>query len=181
MKKLSMLMALICAGFLWAAEYEVDASHSSVGFEVKHMMVSKVKGDFKKLSGSVDFDGKNVKGLSGEVSIADINTNNSSRDDHLKAKDFFDAKGFPKATFKMTKFEKGKLYADIKIRNVTKNIAFKAELSGPIKHPKSGKDVISLSLSGELNRKDFKVGSNTPDNQVSDIVGISIEIEAVEK
>ena len=85
-------MALICAGFLWAAEYEVDASPSSVGFEVKHMMVSKVKGDFKKLSGSVDFDGKNVKGLSGEVSIADINTNNSSRDDHLKANDFFDAK-----------------------------------------------------------------------------------------
>ena len=81
----------------------------------------------------------------------------------------------------MTRVEKGKLYADVKIRNVTKNIAFKAELSGPIKHPKSGKDVISLSLSGELNRKDFKVGSNTPDNQVSDIVGISIEIEAVEK
>lgn len=181
MKKFSMLMAAVSLSFLCAAKYEVDASHSSVGFEVKHMMVSKVKGDFKKLSGSVDFDGKAIKGLSGEVNIVDINTNNSTRDDHLKAKDFFDAKGFPKATLKMTKFEKGKLYADVKIRNVTKNIAFTAELSGPIKHPKSGKNVISLSLSGEINRKDFKVGSDTPDSQVSDIVGLSIELEAVEK
>lgn len=181
MKKLSLLVAVAFVGLLPAAKYEVDASHSSVGFEVKHMMVSKVKGDFKKLSGSIDFDGKNVKGLSGEVNIADINTNNNSRDDHLKAKDFFDAKGFPKATLKMTKFEKGKLYADVKIRDVTKNIAFKAEVSGPIKHPRNGKNVISLSLSGELNRKDFKVGSDTPDNQVSDIVGLSIELEAVEK
>ena len=78
----------------------------------------------------------------------------------------------------MTKFENGKLYADLKIRDVVKNVVFDAQIGGPIKHPKTGKDVISISLKGEINRKDFKVGEDTANSSVSDKVIIDIELEA---
>ncbi|WP_066387519.1 YceI family protein [Helicobacter himalayensis] len=181
MRVVSFVAALALAGSLSAATFQVDVSHSSVGFEVKHLMVSKVKGDFKNFSGEVEFDGKKLTKLEGQVKIADINTNNDARDKHLNAPDFFDAKKFPTATFKMTKLEKNKLYADITIRGVTKNIAFDVDVSGPVKHPKTGKDLISISLKGALNRKDFKVGESTGDSSVSELVGINIEIEATEK
>lgn len=174
----STLAAALCLGSASAAPYTIDSTHSSVGFEVKHLMVSKVKGNFKKFSGEVEFDGQKLTKLSGEVKIADINTDNASRDAHLNQPDFFDAKKFPNATLNMTKFEKGKVYADLKIRDVVKNIVFDAEIGGPIKHPKTGKDVISISLKGEINRKDFKVGEETADSSVSEKVIIDIELEA---
>ncbi|HIV48249.1 YceI family protein [uncultured Helicobacter sp.] len=175
------LAAVFCLGGVNAAPYTIDPTHSSVGFEVKHLMVSKVKGNFKKFSGEVEFDGKKLTKLSGEVKIADINTDNNARDKHLNDADFFDAKKFPNATLTMTKFEKGKVYADLKIRDVVKNVVFNAEIGGPIKHPKTGKDVISISLRGEINRKDFKVGEDTADNSVSEKVIIEIELEASAK
>lgn len=172
------VVALMALGIVSAAPFSIDPTHSSVGFEVKHLMVSKVKGNFKKFSGEIDFDGKKLTKLSGEVAIADINTENKARDKHLNDADFFDAKKFPTATLNMTKFEKGKVYADLKIRDVVKNVVFSTEIGGPIKHPKTGKDVISLSLKGEINRKDFKVGQETPDSQISEKIIIEIEIEA---
>ena len=175
---ISTLAAAFCLSSINAAPYTIDPTHSSVGFEVKHLMVSKVKGNFKKFSGEAEFDGQKLTKLSGEVKIADINTENASRDAHLNKPDFFDAKKFPNATLNMTKFENGKLYADLKIRDVVKNVVFDAQIGGPIKHPKTGKDVISISLKGEINRKDFKVGEDTANSSVSDKVIIDIELEA---
>ncbi|MCI7710205.1 MAG: YceI family protein [Helicobacter sp.] len=176
--KAFMIALAVAFGSMSAAPYVVDSTHSSVGFEVKHLMVSKVKGNFKKFSGEIEFDGKALTKLNGKVAIADINTDNNTRDKHLNAPDFFDSKKFPDATLSMTKFEKGKVYADLKIRDVVKNVVFDAEIGGPIKHPKTGKDIISVSLKGEINRKDFNVGEDTADSSVSDKVIIAIELEA---
>ncbi|MCI6217161.1 MAG: YceI family protein [Helicobacter sp.] len=181
MRIFSFIAAFALAGGLSAATFEVDTTHSSVGFEVKHLMLSKVKGDFKKFNGEIELDGKNLKKLEGEVSITEINTNNDSRDKHLNAPDFFDSSNFPTATLKMTKATKKKLYADLTIRGITKNVSFDFEMGGPVKHPKTGKDLISLSLQGVINRKDFKVGENTGDSSVSEKVNININIEATSK
>lgn len=183
MRKIAFFAAvgLLCGTSLMAESYVVDAGHSSVGFGVKHMSVSNVKGNFNKFSGTLDVEGKEIKALEGEVQIASINTNSDARDKHLNAADFFDAKKFPKATLKAIKHNKKKLDAEITIRDVTKKVSFDVELNGPVKHPKTGKDVIALTLEGKLNRKDFGVGNDTANAMVSDNVDIKIELEATQK
>ena len=91
MRKIALCAAVALLGTsLMAAEYVVDASHSSVEFGVKHMSVSNVKGNFNKFSGTLDVEGKNIKALEGEVQISSINTNSDGRDKHLNESDFFD-------------------------------------------------------------------------------------------
>ncbi|TLD79921.1 polyisoprenoid-binding protein [Helicobacter sp. MIT 05-5293] len=182
MKKLITLafFGAICGMPLMAQDYKVDASHSSVGFGVKHMSVSNVKGSFDKFSGKVDVEGKKINALEGEVEITSINTNSNARDKHLIAPDFFDSKKFPKATLKLVKHSGKKLQADVTMRGVTKRVDFNVELNGPVKHPKTGKNIIALTLEGKLNRKDFGIGADTGDMMISDNVDIKIEIEASE-
>ncbi|TLD97217.1 polyisoprenoid-binding protein [Helicobacter jaachi] len=183
MKKVMLCAALsiACSAGLMAESYVVDASHSSVEFGVKHMSVSNVKGSFDKFSGSVELDGKTITKLDGEVQIASINTNSEARDKHLNAPDFFDAKKFDKATLSLVKHSGKKLEANVTIRGITKKVTFDVELNGPVKHPKTGKDVIALSLEGKLNRKDFNVGADTANAMVSDNVNVKIELEAAQK
>ena len=166
---------------LVAKPFEVDASHSSVGFSVKHMSVSNVKGSFDKFSGTIDVEGKSIKALDGEVQITSINTNTDARDKHLNAPDFFDSKQFPKATLSLVKHSGKKLEANLTLRNITKKVVFDVELNGPVKHPKTQKDLIALTLSGKINRKDFDIGKDTANAMVSDNVEIKIELEASEK
>lgn len=174
-------LSVACSAALLAVPYEIDASHSSVGFGVKHMSVSNVKGSFDKFSGTLDVEGKTIKALSGEVEISSINTNSSARDKHLNAPDFFDSKKFGKATLELVKHNGKKLEANITIRGITKKVVFNVELNGPVKHPKTGKDLVALTLQGKLNRKDFGVGTDTGNAMVSDNVDVHIELEAMQK
>lgn len=182
MKKLITLafFGAICGLPLMAQDYKVDVGHSSVGFGVKHMSVSNVKGNFGKFSGKVVVEGKKINVLEGEVEIASIDTNSSARDKHLIAPDFFDSKKFPKATLKLVKHSGKKLQADVTIRGITKRVDFNTEINGPVKHPQTGKNIIALTLEGKLNRKDFGIGTDTSDMMVSDNVDVKIEIEASE-
>ena len=182
MRKIALCAAVALLGTsLMAAEYVVDASHSSVEFGVKHMSVSNVKGNFNKFSGTLDVEGKNIKALEGEVQISSINTNSDGRDKHLNAADFFDSKKFPKATLKLVKHSGKKLEAEVTIRGVTKKVTFETNLSGPVKHPQTGKDLIALTLEGKVNRKDFGIGMDTANARVSDNVSVKIELEAAQK
>ena len=183
MRKIALCVAvgLLCGSWLMAEEYIVDAGHSSVGFGVKHMLVSNVKGSFNKFSGTLDVDGTMIKALNGEVQIASINTNSDGRDKHLNAADFFDSKKFPTATLSLIKHSGKKLDANITMRGITKQVTFDVELSGPVKHPKTGKNLIALTLEGKLNRKDFGIGTDTANAMVSDNVDIKIELEAAQK
>ena len=81
-------LSVACSAALLAVPYEVDVGHSSVGFSVKHLSVSNVKGGFDKFNGTLDVEGKTIKALNGEVEISSINTNSNARDKHLNAPDF---------------------------------------------------------------------------------------------
>ena len=163
MRKIAFCAAvgLLCGSWLMATEYVVDASHSSVDFSVKHMSVSNVKGSFNKFRGALEIDGKTIKALNGEVQIASIK--------------------FPTATLTLVKHNGKKLDANITMRGITKQVTFNVELNGPVKHPKTNKDIVALTLEGKLNRKDFGIGTNTGNAMVSDNVNIKIELEAEQK
>ena len=87
--------------FAKAAEYQIDSSHSEIGFKVKHLGISTVSGSFGTFNGSFSVDPKNIKGTSGKVviDVNSINTANTKRDNHLKSPDFFDAQNFPTLKF----------------------------------------------------------------------------------
>ena len=102
------LVAALAASFANAAVYEIDPAHSSVGFKIKHLSISKVSGNFGKFNAVIDYDknAKELKALEATIETASVNTQNDKRDEHLRSADFFDAAKFDKITYKMVKFEK---------------------------------------------------------------------------
>ena len=91
------LASVLTATALFAGTYNVDASHSNIGFKVKHLMISNVTGKFDQFNGSFEYDEKTntLKTLTGNVEVSSINTENEKRDAHLKSADFFDASTSP--------------------------------------------------------------------------------------
>ncbi|MDH7571728.1 MAG: YceI family protein, partial [Armatimonadota bacterium] len=89
-------MLLFPAARVWAATYEIDAAHSSVGFRIRHLM-SRVNGSFGSFSGTIEFDEKQpTKGrVTATIDAASIDTNNDRRDEHLRSADFFDVTKYP--------------------------------------------------------------------------------------
>ncbi|MEO7092652.1 MAG: YceI family protein [Polyangiales bacterium] len=170
----------------------LDDVHTHVGFSVKHMMVTTVRGQFKKYSGTLNLDAKDFtkSTFEGEVDVASVDTGNAQRDDHLRNNDFFDAPSHPKITFKSTKIE-GKrdggegefvVHGDLTIRGVTKPVALDVEFHGTSKNP-YGKTVAGLSVRGTINRKDFGVNFNalleTGGVAVGEKVKLEVDVEAV--
>jgi polyisoprenoid-binding protein YceI len=182
-KKLA-IASTILVSTLFAGTYNVDKSHSNVGFKVKHMMISNVKGNFNDFKGSFEYDEKTktLKSLNGEIKVASINTDDKKRDDHLRAPDLFDAKKFPLITFKLTKINNDIAYGDITIKGVTKNIKLDFDNGGTIKDP-WGNFRAGIALSGKINRKDFNITWNkileAGGVAVGDIIKLDIEIEGI--
>ncbi|MCW9026408.1 MAG: YceI family protein, partial [Thiovulaceae bacterium] len=174
----------LVAGSLFAGNYNVDASHSSVGFKVKHMMISNVKGKFDKFSGSFVFDEKTktLKSLQGEVEATSINTENAKRDNHLRSEDFFDVTNYPKLTLKITDVNGDSATGKLTIRGVTKVVKFELETSGVIKDP-WGNTRTGLTLETKVNRQDYGLKWNdvleTGGLIVGDKVKISVELEGI--
>src|SRR5215475_3155460 len=85
--------------------YNIDTQHSSAQFKVRHMMIANVKGEFDKLSGTIDFDPSNLSlaSIEAKVDVNSISTREADRDNHLKSPDFFDVAKYPDITFKSTK------------------------------------------------------------------------------
>jgi polyisoprenoid-binding protein YceI len=193
MKTVLRSAAAVLVGFLavtsWAAEeYKIDRAHSSVGFAVRHMVVSKVKGEFNEWSGTILYDDKNIYKSSVEVTIktASVDTKDVKRDEHLRSADFFDVEKQPEIIFKSKRIEKSDdgyvAVGDLTLRGVTKEIQISFEIAGMITDP-YGNTRMGLSASTKINRQDFGVSwSKTLDTGglvVSDDVDIEIEIEAV--
>ncbi|AQW85311.1 putative periplasmic protein (YceI-like domain) [Campylobacter pinnipediorum subsp. caledonicus] len=183
MVKASLLAALL-ASLSYATDYKVDPAHSNVGFMVKHLTIAKVYGSFKSYNADVDYDkdAKMLKTLDVTLDVNSVDTQNEKRDEHLKSEDFFKTSEFKDMKFKMTKFEKesdteGKVMGDLTIRDVTKPVELKFELSG-IAKDMDGKERIGFSLTGDVMRKDFKIGDKFPGAMVSDKVQIQIDVEA---
>src|SRR5215510_10909133 len=119
--------AVVFTGFARADNWTIDPAHSAVEFSVRHMMVSNVKGQFEKVSGTVSSNGTEPSSVKIEATIdtTSLNTRNADRDKHLKSPDFLDVAKFPTITFKSTKLEsagggKWKLTGDLTLHGVTK-------------------------------------------------------------
>ena len=172
-----------------ATPWNIDPAHTHASFTVRHLMISNVRGEFQKTSGTVKLDEKDVTRSSVEATIetGTIDTRVPDRDKHLRSSDFFDAEKFPTITFRSTKVEKAgegrlKVAGDLTIKGVTKPVVL--EVSGPtgeIKDP-WGNTRRGISATGKINRRDFgltwsKVVEAGP--VVGDEVKIEIEAELV--
>lgn len=173
-----------------AATYNIDASHTTIGFAVKHMVVANVKGSFGDFSGTINYDADAPEATSASavIKVASIDTKNADRDAHLRNEDFFDAEQFPEITFQTTSVSGTApdltLTGDLTMKGVTKEISLPVELSGPITDP-WGNERIGLSGETTINRKDFNINwSKTLDNGglvVADNVKLIIEIEGIKQ
>jgi len=173
-----------------AATWNIDPEHTNVGFKVKHLMVTNVKGTFDKFTGSVDLNEKDITKSKVDVSIdtKSINTNVVKRDEHLRSADFLDVAKYPAMTFtskKVAKAGKGKLKVtgDLTLHGVTKEVVLDVE--GPSAESKDpwGNIRKGASATARINRKDFGLNWNkaleTGGFVVGDDVLISLEIEMI--
>jgi len=183
LKKL-VLTSTLLVSTLFAGSYNVDKTHSNVGFKVKHLMISNVSGKFNEFKGSFEYDekAKTLVSLNGEIQVSSINTENEKRDTHLKAPELFDAAKFPLITFKLTKIDGDDAYGDITIKGITKNIELDFDNGGTIKDP-WGNDRAGFSLSGKIDRTDFGITWNkvleAGGVTVGNTIKLDIEIEGI--
>ena len=184
MKKILILFgALWVAGAAQAANWKVDASHSNVKFSITHLMVSEVEGNFRVYDGSIsaskeDFTDADIQF---SVDVNSINTDNNSRDEHLKGDDFFNAATFPKMTFKSTSFKKtgDKQYVlegNLTIRDVTKPVSFKVNYYGQTKDP-WGNTKAGFKASSTIKRQDYKLTWNKLTEAGGAVVSNEVEIK----
>ena len=175
------------------ATWQIDPSHSSFQFKIRHMMVSNVRGDFGKMTKGVIFlDDQEVSNIKAEVIIdaASINTGHAKRDEHLRGPDFFDVPRHPTVTFvskQVTRVGSDKLRAtgELTIRGITREIILDVYgLTPEIKDP-GGTYRRGLTATSKINRKDFGITWNrvldTGGVVVGDEVEISVEIEMLRK
>ena len=120
--------------------WDTDPAHSAAQFEVRHLMISNVRGEFGKISGTVSFDGKNYSTVKAEavIDVDSINTREKKRDAHLRSPDFFDATGYPTIRFKSKRVENIRgsnfnLVGDLTMRGVTKEISLNVAVTPIIK------------------------------------------------
>ena len=170
-------------------EWSLDTSHSVVGFWVRHLMISKVRGTFKQWSGKVELDEADPTRSRVEVQIeaASIDTQEAQRDGHLRSADFLDVEKFPTLTFKSTAVERVRennyrVVGELTIRDVTRQVILEVEDSGRSKHPMTGDLRAGFSAHAKLQRSDFGLIWNalleTGGVAVSDDVHVELEIQA---
>lgn len=168
-------------------KWTIDAAHSEIGFSVKHMMISKVKGSFTSFDATVEANEEDLNGalIDFKIDVASINTNNTDRDNHLLSADFFDAETYPEIKFTANeiakKGEEYELTGDLTIKGITRPATFEVEYGGKGTNP-WGVEVVAFSAEGKVNRKDFGLTWNqaleTGGVMVGEDIKISLELEA---
>jgi polyisoprenoid-binding protein YceI len=164
-----------------AGTWNLDPTHTHIGFTVRHMMVAKVRGSFKEFSAEITVgDDPLQSSLSAEVQMASIDTGNADRDGHLRTNDFFAIEEFPTMSLRSTGFAaKGDAYtmnADLTIRGVTKPVEFELEFDGTGQDP-WGNTKAGFSATATINRKDFGIEWNAPLETGGVLVGEQVKIE----
>ena len=163
--------------------WTVDPAHSDVAFVARHLMVTKVRGRFTDVSGTVrvaeEFSDSTVTAA---ASVASVATGNDDRDAHLRSDDFFAADEFPEITFASTAVTPSSLTGDLTIKGVTKPVTFDLEFSGVAADP-WGNTKAGFSAETEISRKEFglewNVALETGGVLVGDKVKIQLDIQAV--
>ncbi len=188
MKRVLALAAVLAPALSLAdtTAWNIDPAHSHASFTIRHMVISNVRGEFTKLSGSARLDEKELAGSSVEATIdaGSIDTRVADRDKDLRSSNFFDVAKFPNITFKSTKVEKAgrgalRVTGDLTIHGVTKTVVL--DVTGPTAEIKDPWGMVrrGVSASTKINRKDFGLAWNQL-VEASPIVGdeVKIEIEA---
>ena len=169
-----------------AGTWTLDTAHSSVGFTVRHMMVSKVRGRFGDFSADiVTAENPLESTLAATVQMASIDTGDEGRDGHLRTNDFFDIEEHPTMTFTSTSITGSgtdyEVTGDLTIKGVTKQVTFDLEYGGIGKDP-WGNTRAGFTLTGTINRKDFNMAYNavleTGGIMVGEKVSVELDIEA---
>ncbi len=170
-----------------AGVYDIDASHSSASFQVRHLGLSKVKGGFEEFAGTVVI-GDDVTQSSVEVTLdaASFTTGNDDRDGHVKSADFLDVETHPTLTYRSTGIRQDgdgwKLDGELTIKDVTRPVVLDVEFEGAGQDP-WGSSRIAFTAGTEINREDFGITWNqaleTGGVLVGKVVKISIDVQAV--
>ncbi|MGZ4415463.1 MAG: YceI family protein [Gaiellaceae bacterium] len=141
-------------------KWHVDPAHSSVEFEVKHMMIATVRGRFKEFEGTIEaHEDVAHSRVYGVVKTASIDTNEPDRDAHLRSPDFLDTERYPESRFESKRIEplggtKYRVVGDLTIKDVTREVELEACVEGAERDP-WGNDRVGVRLRGSINRTDF--------------------------
>lgn len=170
--------------------WEIDTTHSSVNFWVRHMVISKVHGRFTRWNGTIVLDDADISKSSVDVTIdaTSIETHEPKRDAHLRSPDFFDVEKFPTLAFKSKKIQESggglAVRGDLTLHGVTREVLLETESLGQTKDPWGGERV-GFSAKTSIDRKEFGLGWNQVLEAGGVLVGekieITLEIEAVKQ
>ncbi len=184
MKRTILLATLLMTGLFTQAQskWSFDKSHSKISFNVEHLVISEVSGQFGTFDGDVtsaadDFVGSTINFT---IDVGSIDTDNERRDGHLKSDDFFNAEKFPQITFKGSSLEKveGKMYklkGQLTIRDVTKEVTLDVKYGGTVKDP-YGNTKAGFKITGSINRFDYNLKWNAAMESGGLVVGEDVEI-----
>jgi polyisoprenoid-binding protein YceI len=167
--------------------WAIDAVHSSVGFEVKHLGVSTFRGSFKDVTGSIETADGAVTAVEGTIDTASIHTIDGALSGHLQTPDFFDTANHPQGTFRSTAVEdlgdgKLRVRGELQLRGVTRPVEIDAHISGAGADP-YGNERLGLSGSAVIDRTEFGISWNAPlpngGLTVGEKVRLVLDVEAV--
>ncbi len=170
-----------------AGTWAIDASHSEIGFSVRHLMVSKVKGNFETFEGAITIAEDPLQSsVTAAVDMDSLNTRDATRDGHVKSADFFDVENHPKLTFVSTSVTPDgndfKVTGDLTLKGVTKPVNLDLEFNGVGSDPWGGTRA-GFSAETEISRKEFGVDIELPLDGggvvVGDKIRVTLEVEAV--
>ncbi|MBX7183040.1 MAG: YceI family protein [Bacteroidia bacterium] len=175
-----------------ATKWTLDPTHSEVGFKVRHLMITNVKGVFNSFEVNAETEGDDFSTakISFSADTASVDTNNQQRDGHLQSPDFFDSANFPKMTFVATKYENVdndgsyELYGDLTIKGITKPVKLDVEFGGVVKDLWGGTRA-GFTINGKIDRKEWGLTWNAATEAggvlVSDTIQISCDIQLVKQ
>lgn len=156
------LMLLFVASTVKAGEeYQIDRSHSRIGFAVKHMLVTTVRGNFKEFNVTINYDADDItkSSVNANIVTASVDTDNERRDNHLRSDDFFNAEKFPEIVFVSKKIVKNGdghiLVGDLTIRDITKEVEMPFEITDVLTSDRGNRFGFSARLT--INRMDYGV------------------------
>ena len=161
-------------------QFTFDSVHSALDFQIKHLMVSKVKGAFEKFDVNVEGDINDLSTLKATATIdpASINTGNEDRDNHLKTGDFFGTDEFDKITFVSKEVSENSVVGDLTIKGETHEEKFDVEYNGVSKNPMNGEQVTGFIVTGKIDREKYGISFNQALETGGVMLGKNVKFEA---
>jgi len=171
--------------------WTIDPAHSEITFNVRHMMITNVRGRMERFTGTIDFDEENpaLSTVDVQIEAASVNTRDAQRDAHLRSADFFNADTYPYLTFKSKRVDvidedQGRIYGDLTIRDITRPVTLDVTYNGLATSP-WGQTVAGFSATTKINRQDWGLTWNVPLANGGVLVGeritLSLEVELIKQ